>query len=43
MLFSQTLSNARDAEYLLNLFSISMVLIIDIVVVEKILEKKHNN
>ncbi|WP_394167265.1 hypothetical protein [Photobacterium piscicola] len=43
MLFSQTLSNARDAEYLLNLFSISMVLIIYIVVVEKILEKKHNN
>lgn len=43
MLFSQTLSNARDAEYLLNLFSISMILIVYLTVVDKMIEKQHNN
>ena len=39
MLFSETLSNARDAEYLLHLFSINMILIIYVYFVEKIIEK----
>ncbi|PSW47906.1 hypothetical protein C0W66_15755 [Photobacterium kishitanii] len=39
MLFSETLSNARDAEYLLNLFSINIILIIYIHFVDKIIEK----
>ncbi|CEO42117.1 hypothetical protein [Photobacterium kishitanii] len=39
MLFSETLSNARDAEYLLNLFSINIILIIYIHFIEKIIEK----
>ncbi|SMY33997.1 hypothetical protein PMAL9190_01444 [Photobacterium malacitanum] len=39
MIFSETLSNTRDAEYLLHLFSINMILIIYIHFVEKIIEK----
>ncbi len=43
MLFSETLSNARDAEYLLNLFSINMILIVYVAVIEKIIEKNHHD
>ncbi|PSU23956.1 hypothetical protein [Photobacterium phosphoreum] len=39
MLFSETLSNTKDAEYLLHLFSINMILIIYIHFIEKIIEK----
>ncbi|MCP4956264.1 hypothetical protein [Photobacterium aquimaris] len=39
MLFSETLSNTKDAQYLLHLFSINMILIIYIHFIEKTVEK----